>query len=221
MSFSQWWVAHEELKRIAREKGCVRPRDLLEMNLSANWVHIFGSEFAKRARGVYFPHEVVPDRLVILLAKYPRMVVGLTTALWMHGILARRPKEDWLVQALNSREPVRYPQAVMVRTTWPHQHIEELKLQGVTFSVQQPARAVVDCIRFRQRLGPRRIRWVLEEVLASGKVTVEAIREIAAETRLRKPVDRALLNLLVWQRRKPAAGVAVNPTDPGASEPQG
>jgi hypothetical protein len=205
MSESRLWLALEELKRIAREKGCVRNRDIIEMDLSANWVHVFSWEFQKRARGVYFPREVVPDRLVILLAKYPRIVVGLTTALWMHGILAKRPKEDWLVHALNCPERIRYPQAVMVRTTWPYQHIEELKLQGVTFSVQQPARAAVDCVRFRQRLGPRRVRWILKEALASGKVTVEAMREIARSTRLRKPVDRALVSLLGSRQPQPPA----------------
>jgi hypothetical protein len=192
----RYWHALNELQRIAFEKGCVRPRDIIEMKLSANWVEVFGSQFQQRARGVYFPYGVVPDRLVILLAKYPRMVVGLTTALWMHGVLARRPKEDWLVHALNCPEPIRYPQAVMVRTTWPYEHIEEMKLQGVTFSVQEPARAAVDCVRFRQRIGPRRVRGILQEALASGKVTVEAIRGIARSTRVLKPVDRALRSVL-------------------------
>src|SRR4029077_14581079 len=124
------------------------------INVSRQWLWLFSDDFIPYTRGVCFPAHIHPDRLLVLLAKYPRMVVGLTTALWMHGALVRRPNEDWIVHGLKAQEPVRYPFTVLLRTTWPLEHTEEKVWHGVTFRLQTPARAAVDCVRFRQRLGP-------------------------------------------------------------------
>jgi predicted transcriptional regulator of viral defense system len=89
-------------------------------------------------------------------SKYPQGIVCLLSALRVHELTTQSPFEVWLAIPNKARVPkVDYPPLRIVRFSGKAltEGIEEHVIDGVTVRVSNVARTVVDCFKFRNKIG--------------------------------------------------------------------
>jgi predicted transcriptional regulator of viral defense system len=152
-------------------------------------------------RGLYRrPGEVTElDTVATVSARVPGAVVCLLTALAIHRIGTQLPAEVWIAIDRKARKPrtenlpiriVRFSKALL------SYGIEERTVQGVAVKLTSPARTVVDCFRYRNKLGMDVALEALKDGLATRRVTVPALvraAQVCRVERVLKPYLEALL----------------------------
>jgi predicted transcriptional regulator of viral defense system len=147
-------------------------------------------ELTRLGRGLYAPASFAPSEhhtLAEVAKRVPRGIVCLLTALRFHGIGTQHPREVWL--AIDRRAgvprldvaPVRVVRVSGVALT---AGIDEHDVEGVTVRVTSPARTVVDCFRFRNRLGVDIAVEALREYRRLRKGTVDELWRQADQLRM-------------------------------------
>jgi len=146
---------------LATEKGVLRPKDLDVYGISRRYVNLLHHRglLERVGRGLYIP--VNPDvtehhTLAEVCKRVPNGVVCLLSALNFHGLTTQLPFEVWLAidrKAWRPKEP-RLPIRI-VRFSGPARltGIEEHQIEGVTVKVYCPAKTVVDCFKYRNKIG--------------------------------------------------------------------
>jgi hypothetical protein len=193
-------TADRVLNLIAAQKRVIRPRDFLDYQVPHTWLHLFDYylELRKLGRGLYvLESDRAPvDYAVLMARKYRGLTLGLTSALWLQGVLPDPPTNDWWVLARRDRLPsMRLPSMRFVRSSWPREDRELRLLDGTPIHCQSVARALLDCVRFRRRLGEGVAEAALSRALESGAVDVEALMRRAEELRVRAPLRHMLRRL--------------------------
>lgn len=144
-----------------RNKGVFRLAEARALGLHPEQVRRLTQqgELTRLGRGLYAPASAAPTEhhtLAEVAKRVPRGIVCLLTALRFHGIGTQHPREVWL--AVDRRAGVPRIDVVPVRvvrlsgavlTTG----IDEHEVEGVAVRVTSPARTVVDCFRFRNKIG--------------------------------------------------------------------
>jgi predicted transcriptional regulator of viral defense system len=108
--------------------------------------------------------------------RVPKGVVCLLTALRFHGLGTQHPREVWLaVNRLAAIPKLDLAPVRIVRVSGAALAggIEDHEIEGVAVRVTSPARTVVDCFKFRNKIGI--------------DVAVEALRDYRASGRVRSP----------------------------------
>lgn len=116
-------------------------------------------ELTRLGRGLYAPATFAPSEhhtLAEVAKRVPRGRVCLLTALRFHAIGTQHPREVWL--AVDRRAGVPRLDVVDIRVVRVSgaaltAGIDEHDIEGVTVRVTSPARTVVDCFRFRNKIG--------------------------------------------------------------------
>ena len=111
------------------------------------------------ARGVYaLPGSDISEHVTLAEAsqRVPKGIVCLLSALRFHELTTQLPHEVWLAIPVKARAPsadspplrvVRFSGAALT------EGIEEHEVDGVTVRITSPSRTVVDCFRFRNKIG--------------------------------------------------------------------
>lgn len=126
-------------------------------------------------RGLYAPASMVPTEhhtLAEVAKRVPKGIVCLLTALRFHSIGTQNARDVWLAVDRRAAIPkIDFTPVRIVRISGAAltAGIDEHDIEGVTVRVTSPARTVVDCFKFRNKIGI--------------DVAVEALREYR---RLRK-----------------------------------
>jgi predicted transcriptional regulator of viral defense system len=104
--------------------------------------------------------------------RVPRGIVSLLSALRFHELTTQQPFEVWLAVDRQARKPrVEYPPLRVVRFSGlalTH-GIDDHVIDGVTVRITSPSRTVVDCFRYRNKIGI--------------EVAVEALRDYLGKSR--------------------------------------
>ena len=90
------------------------------------------------------------------ILRVPHSVVCLLSALLFHGIGTQLPPDVWLAVERRAARPASMnPQLRVVRMSGKafSAGIEERLIEGVTVRVYCPAKTVVDCFKFRNKVG--------------------------------------------------------------------
>ena len=139
------------------------------------------------------------DTVATVCARVPGAVVCLLTALVIHRIGTQIPPEVWIAIDRKARKPriehlpvriVRFSRALL------SYGIEERKVQGVAVKITSPARTVVDCFRYRNKLGMDVALEALKDGLRTRRVTVAALvraAQVCRVERVLKPYLEALV----------------------------
>jgi predicted transcriptional regulator of viral defense system len=139
------------------------------------------------------------DTVATVSARVPGAVVCLLTALAIHRIGTQLPAEVWIAIDRKARKPrtenlpiriVRFSKALLTYG------IEERIVQGVVVKITSPARTVVDCFRYRNKLGMDVALEALKDGLTTRRVTIPALMRAAQVCRVErvlKPYLEALL----------------------------
>ncbi len=160
-------------------------------------------EVDRVGRGLYERSSTVTElqSVVAVSARVPGAIVCLLTALAIHVIGTQLPNEVWIALDRKARKPrlLDLPVPVrVVRFSGPmlRYGIEEREVQGVRVRLTSPARTVVDCFRYRNKIGIDVALEALKDCLDSRHASVDALVRAAQVTRaynVMKPYLQAML----------------------------
>jgi len=170
-----------------------RPRDLepLEITFADLQRLVSAGTVEKLGPGLYRLAAAEPNEfetLAMIASAVPGGIVCLLSALRLHGIGTQAPHEVWLALDRKARKPARLPAKVrIVRFSGAMltYGVETRPILGVRVRVTSPARTVVDCFRYRSKLGLDVALEALRDAVRSRRATVDEIMRAAEFCRAR------------------------------------
>ncbi|MDE0222750.1 MAG: hypothetical protein OXJ90_26015 [Spirochaetaceae bacterium] len=181
-----------------------RPRDIAPLGVSHRRLQGMVSEGAieKFGNGLYRLAQVEPTEVetqAMVAAAVPNAIICLLTALHFHHIGTQAPHEVWIALDRKARKPTRAPARVRIvrfsGVMLTHGVVVH-SLLGVPVRVTSPARTVVDCFRYRNKLGLDIAIEALRDALSLRVATIDEIMHTADACRARS-VIRAYVQALV------------------------
>jgi predicted transcriptional regulator of viral defense system len=137
--------------------------------------------------------------LVLACSVVPSSVVCLSTALLFHNLGTQLPREVWLAVPRGRRIPsVAYPPIRVTRIAPAlfDLGVEEHRIEGGVVRVYSITRTVVDCFRFRNKVGLDVAMEALIEARRSRRLDLNELDKVAKALRLDR-VMRPYLEMLV------------------------
>jgi predicted transcriptional regulator of viral defense system len=170
-----------------------RPRDLAPLAISFAVLKelVVAGEVEKVGRGLYRLATAEPgefETIAMVASAAPDAIICLLSALRLHGVGTQLPHEVWLAIGRKARKPVRLPaKARIVRFSGAmlSYGIQTQSILGVPVRVTSPARTVVDCFRYRNKLGLDVALEALRDAVHSRTATVDEIVRAAEFCRAR------------------------------------
>jgi len=181
----------DRLLRLARAGGVLRAADVERRGIPRVYLGRLAraGKIQRVARGVYREADAVVTEnhsLVQVASRSKRAVVCLLSALVFHGIGTQNPFEVWIALPKGARIPALDLRARVFhlgRETYGG-GIEKHELEGVEVRVYSIAKTVVDCFRFRHRIGLDVAIEALKTSLRDQRTTVAEIRKFAQPARM-------------------------------------
>jgi predicted transcriptional regulator of viral defense system len=170
------------------------PRGRLRSMLQNGEVELVG-------RGLYRLTDLEPTELetvALVASAVPAAIVCLLTALQIHEIGTQSPHEVWIAIDRKARKPTRLPAKVRIvrfSGSMLTYGLQTRTIMGVTVRVTTPARTVVDCFRYRNKIGLDVALEALRDTVRTRKATVDQIMR-AAEVCRARTVMRSYLEAL-------------------------
>lgn len=165
--FAAHGIGPETLARLVRDGTVVRPaRGLYQL--------AHGSADARRA-------------LAEAAALVPKGIVCLVSALQFHGLTLQMPSRIWIaIERTAWRPRIDYPPTRFVRFAGAAltEGIERHRIEGVTVAITDPARTIVDCFRYRVKVGIDVAMEGLREGLRQRKATSDQLWRYATKARI-------------------------------------
>jgi predicted transcriptional regulator of viral defense system len=175
--------SNEAILNLADQRGLLRSRDLAELGLPTvaltRLVRL--GLLVRVARGLYArPHRHVSEHgsLAEVASKYPHSIVCLLSALRVHNLTTQAPFQVWLAIPNKARAPkLDYPPLRIVRLSGAAliEGVEGRRIDGVTVRVTNVARTVVDCFKFRNKIGLDVALEALRESVRSKRVSMDEL----------------------------------------------
>jgi len=155
----------------------------------------------RASRGVYrlvAAEYTVHLSLAEVAKRVPHGVICLISALQFHGLGTQMPPDVWLaVDRRSARPKSTNPQLRVVRLSGEafSEGIEKRKIDGVTVQVYSPAKTIVDCFKFRNKVGQDVVLEALREGWRSRKVTMKELVHFSKVCRVEKAMRPYLESL--------------------------
>ncbi|MGO6698162.1 transcriptional regulator [Rhizobium ruizarguesonis] len=165
--FAAEGIGPETLARLVREEAVVRP-----------------------ARGLYQLPDTQAEAahaLAEAAVLVPKGVVCLTSALQYHELTLQMPSAVWMaIDRTAWRPKIDYPPIKFVRFKGSAltEGIERHRIEGVEVPITNPARSIVDCFRYRTKVGLDVAMEGLREGLRRRKTTSDDLWRYAKEARI-------------------------------------
>jgi predicted transcriptional regulator of viral defense system len=140
------------------------------------------------------------ETIAMVASAVPHAIVCLLSALRIHEIGTQSPHQVWLAINRKARKPVRLPaQARIVRFSGQMltYGVISRPMQGVNVRLTNPARTVVDCFRYRNKVGLDVAMEALRDAVRSRKAMVSEIDRAAEVCRVRTVIGPYLEALSV------------------------
>lgn len=171
----------QQVLRLARARTVLRARDLTQQGLPTIALTrlVQAGKLERVARGLYgLPGAEISEHrsLAEVSARVPKGVVCLLSALRFHEIGTQAPHEVWIAIPPHMVSPrldqpairvVRMSEAALAESA------DRLKIDGVDVPVFNAARTVVDCFRFRNKIGLDVALEALREGWSQRKFTLD------------------------------------------------
>ena len=179
---------------LARKLPIVRPRDVEGIGVPREYLlrlHSAG-KLERVGRGLYrLPNSPITEQhsLAQVARRVPRSVVCLLSALVFHNIGTQNPFEVWIAVPRGSRRPTLSAPPIRVTTLSGigySEGLEEHLIEGVAVRVYGVAKTVVDCFRFRNKIGIDVALEALRDSIRSKKTTINEIHQFAKSARLER-----------------------------------
>jgi len=172
-----------------------RPRDVLALGVSFRQLQrlVVAGTLEKIGRGLYRLSEVEPNELETIA-----MVASAAPNAIVYGIGTQSPHEIWIALDRKGRKPRRVPtrlRIVRFSGAMLTYGVVKRSMLGVSVSITSPARTVVDCFRYRNKVGIDVAMEALRDATRSRSTTVDEIVR-AAEVCRARTVMRTYLEAL-------------------------
>lgn len=182
----------EEVLQLARTRALLRARDLAHAGLPTIALTrlVSAGKLKRVARGIYsLPRQPMSEHRSLAEAalRVPRGVVCLLSALRVHKIGTQAPREVWLAVPHQMPSPrVSQPALRVVRMSGAAlaEGIDRLTIDGVEVPVYDVAKTIVDCFKFRNKIGLDVALEALREGCGKRKVTIDALWHYASINRV-------------------------------------
>ena len=155
-------ATHEkQLMRLVRQRKLLRARDLAEHGLPTIAITrlVQAGKLDRVARGLYALSGAAMSEhrsLAEVTLRVPRGVICLLSALQFHEIGTQAPFEVWLAIPNRVTPPrIGYPAIRIVRMSDDAltDGLQRKRIDGVEVPIFNPVRTVVDCFKFRNKIG--------------------------------------------------------------------
>jgi predicted transcriptional regulator of viral defense system len=189
---------------IVRNSGVLRPRDLESHGIPGEYLwRLYKRKLLQRVgHGLYMLADTdVTEHHTFAEAckRVPNGVVCLISALRFHDLTTQAPFEVWMAIDEKAWLPkVEYPVIRFVRFSKAalSEGIEEHKVEGVPVKVYNPAKTVVDCFKYRNKIGIDVAVEALRDCRRQRKCTVDQLwhyGSICRVTKVMKPYLEAIM----------------------------
>ena len=176
----------EKIIDMARERGVIRAVDVEEIGASRTLLPYLADkgELRRISRGAYALADYMPQHESFLAAAtaVQHGVICLLSALQFHEITTQMPMETWIAIKRGTRMPTCKGlnlQVVKLTGLAFSEGIEEHDADGIPIRVYSPAKTVVDCFKFRNRIGLDVAREALRDALQQKKTVRDEIWRLA------------------------------------------
>lgn len=174
-----------------------RPRDIGPLGVSFRQLQRLVSQgtVEKLGEGLYRLSEVEPtemETVAMVASAAPNAIICLLTALRIHDIGTQAPHQVWIALDRKARKPARVPAKLrIVRFSGAMLTYGVVKrtMLGVPVSITTPARTVVDCFRYRSKVGLDVAMEALRDTIRRRKATVAEISRAAEICRIRTVIN--------------------------------
>jgi predicted transcriptional regulator of viral defense system len=182
-----------------------RPRDVEPLGVSFPRLQRLVAEGSveKVGAGLYRLKAAKPSELetvAMVASAIPSGIICLLSALRLHEIGTQSPHEVWLALDRKARKPSHPPAQIRIfRFSGPMLSfgVQIRPILGVPVRVTSPARTVVDCFRYRRKVGLDVALEALREVLRAHAASVDEITRAAEVCRARTVIAPYLEALLL------------------------
>ena len=184
---------------LVRKRGVIRAADVEEAGASRTLLPYLADkgELRRISRGAYALADYQPEHetLVAAATTVPHGVICLLSALQFHEITTQMPMQTWLAIRRGMRRPTCKELSLqVVKLTDPafSEGVEEHDADGIAIRIYSPAKTVVDCFKFRNRIGLDLAREALRDALAQKKATRDEIWRLAKCCRMSRVMRPSL-----------------------------
>ncbi len=186
-----------------RQGGLVATRDVENLGLPRTYLYRLCEKgmLTKVGHGLYsLPEPAATEHLALVEVskRVPKAVICLISALSFHGITTQIPHEVWIaVQRGSWRPDFDYPPLNVTNVSGPAFSfgVETHHLSGVAVNIYNPAKTVVDCFKFRNKVGLDVFIEALREVWRTRKATMDELvraAEVCRVSRVIRPYLEAI-----------------------------
>lgn len=184
------------LPRRLRTEGIFRLKEAKALGLHPEQIRRLVRQglLSRLGRGLYAPASAEPTEhhsLAEVAKRVPKGMVCLLTALRFHALGTQHPREVWLAVDRRAAIPkVDVAKVRIVRVTGAAltAGVEEHEIEGVRVRVTNPARTVVDCFKFRNKIGVDVAIEALRDYRRLRKGTIDDLWRQADELRMARVI---------------------------------
>lgn len=186
--------AEERILQIARKKKLFRISKATRAGLHPEAIRRLTSrgQLTRVGRGLYALSSLEPTEhhtLAEVATRVPNGVVCLLTALRFHGMGTQNPRDVWLAVDRRAGVPrIDFTPVRVIRISGAAMTtgIEERAIAGVRVRITSPARTVVDCFKFRNKIGIDVAVEAFKDYRRLRKGSVDSIWQQADRLRMSK-----------------------------------
>ncbi len=158
----------------------------------------------RHGRGLYSRVDSFISDTEALLWRSPHAIGSLSTAMWLHQVLADEPKPVWIAISRDARKPRLKPLRLeTLRWSTPPAPADVVTIKysghGPKVKVFTLAKTAVDLIRARNRIGVDFAYWAVD-VLVDGHVSKEQLLECGTRCGITTGLRRYLATKPRWVR---------------------
>ena len=185
-----------EVPKSIRRTGVFRLKEAKSLGLHPEQVRRLTHQgrLTRLGRGLYAPVEAKAGEhhtLAEVAKLVPKGIVCLLTALRFHALGTQHPREVWLAVDRRAAIPkldVAPMRIVRLTGVALVAGVEEHEVEGVTVRVTSPSRTVVDCFKFRNKIGVDVAVEALRDYRRLRKGTVDELWHLADQLRMTRVI---------------------------------
>jgi predicted transcriptional regulator of viral defense system len=176
---------------LLRTKGMLRLKDFIAKDIDPETLArlVRSGQVVRPARGLYQLSDAPVDAthaLAEAAALVPRGIVCLISALQFHGLTLQMPSAVWMAIERTAWKPtISYPPVRFVRFSgWAMtEGVERYPVHSRKLPITDPARTIVDCFRYRNKIGIDVAMEGLREGIRKRKCTPDELWRYAKKAR--------------------------------------
>jgi predicted transcriptional regulator of viral defense system len=182
----------QQVLELAHDVGVIRAKDAQAKGIHPDYLKRLEQQglLIRSARGIYtstLAEITASHSLVEAVKRVPHGVICLLSALSFYELTTQAPFEVWLAIPQKARAPkedILPLRIVYMSGKALLSGIEEHEIEGVRVPVYSPAKTVVDCFKFRHKIGLDVALEALRESLKEKRCTIDEIWHYAKICRM-------------------------------------